>query len=1528
MNTITVSKQTVTSQACVSHVMIPVYTHVKQCEQQLLQELGSDNFRKLRDLEVQGLSSDFLSMVAQKFDQALGWAERSQDLISDVFYTVCWVLGRMAKVQDMQDVMAIGDYITRIHFGKPVGKAIFDFILGQLELQSLDWSVLKDVLSSYEALKNHPAVLKFLKVISLAFSGGILQKLGVESPTMDLWKMVTDSVNHILGHTDFIAAAIDLIYFISQRIAAFCASGDWKSLIHTPKSYSDWVDKAYDILDKSTLLPNLGVSGIDYHEYVESLIEAIAQGDEIKRYIRDTEARDGVSQTLSRLRHLYNEILLKDACTGLRMSPFSILVTGPTSTGKSSFEDVLKIHYAKLYNKPLGKGYVYYRTPAEEHWNGFKSSMWCLIIDDIAAINPNTGSEDPSLRDILLGIGNTNFSPPQAAIEDKGKTPFLCELAICSTNTVDLKAHCWFNNPTAVRRRFPYVVEICAKPEYSKEGTNMLDGGKVPPTLPGYYPDLWLIRVYEIKVTPQDTVDKQLILSTSNIYEFIQHYTVWTEEHRARQMGMMASMDNATKVELCPVHKLPIKVCCPTTTLVAQVGDDKPSNWSLISKLCVGSAAAYGTYKLGSFAARSASEVLSENESLIDHPAPFVRAITNNMLHKGRMYVNKKKDDLKILCRDGLKKLIMSALYNMYGTIKPLLKTLMIGVGVISGLGVTWYFLKKEFPEYLGLNEQVNIDEVGKMPTKKSEPENVWRKDDYQPTEFLGRLSQSWSSLGLSKCASMVAKNVVWCRTSHGGNRASTFRAVCLGGHLYVVPHHVLPLDEYFEMQVIHENSAEGCNGNIRFKVSQKMILRKPEQELAFFEVRHMPGRRHIREILPKRGFRLDGKGRMIVRNTNGSIEYIETKRTYVVDNEYIEQFNMDLTICPSYVSRDTVGGECGSPVVVEQPNAVVLAGLHVLGGQRKQAVAVPVCIEDYDEAVKYFDTPVVENDLPRLEGQNFTTEISQRCTARFIPEGDLNVYGSFCGFKRQPKSTVRDTLFTEHLLADGFERKYGPAPMKGYIGLHLGLKAIVQKKLIFKEDVVRECGDCFINEVVTQLPQEYKEELKHILPLMVAVNGMPGTKFIDSMNFGTSAGYPYNMSKRNFILKTAPIGVWQDPVVLDPEIKQEVEDCWSKMIQGISVSPIFMQHIKDEPLPMRKVKAGKCRLFMGGPFAWSICVRMALLPFVRVMQLNKYLFECAPGTNATSIEWTRIYKYLTKFGDKRMIAGDFASFDKNMGAMVILEAFRIIRKILEASGADKEHLIAVQVIAEDVSFAFTNFNGDLMQFFGSNPSGHPLTVIINCLVNSLYMRYCYHELNPNHEVESFRDNVRLITYGDDNVANSDVDWFNHTAISEVLASVGIEYTMADKLAESVPFIPMSEVSFLKRSFRYEAELDCYLATLDKDSIWRSLMICVPSKTETLERQCVDIVRSAVCEWFNYGRDEFNKQITYLRELIAKADLECYLADNTFVTWDELKERFIRCSEEYLHFEPETTKNIIGEFEWKYYTPAQPIGLN
>jgi hypothetical protein len=136
------------------------------------------------------------------------------------------------------------------------------------------------------------------------------------------------------------------------------------------------------------------------------------------------------------------------------------------------------------------------------------------------------------------------------------------------------------------------------------------------------------------------------------------------------------------------------------------------------------------------------------------------------------------------------------------------------------------------------------------------------------------------------------------------------------------------------------------------------------------------------------------------------------------------------------------------------------------------------------------------------------------------------------------------------------------------------------------------------------------------------------------------------------------------------------------------------------------------------------------------------------------------------------------------------------------------------------------DFNGDFVQFFGSNPSGHPLTVIVNGLVNSLYFRYVYYMLNPAHEVKSFKSKVHLLTYGDDNVFGVCISapWFNHTSIAAALLESGITYTMADKEAESVPYLHIRDVTFLKRSWRFDSDVGAYLAPIDHESLERSLM--------------------------------------------------------------------------------------------------------
>jgi hypothetical protein len=271
----------------------------------------------------------------------------------------------------------------------------------------------------------------------------------------------------------------------------------------------------------------------------------------------------------------------------------------------------------------------------------------------------------------------------------------------------------------------------------------------------------------------------------------------------------------------------------------------------------------------------------------------------------------------------------------------------------------------------------------------------------------------------------------------------------------------------------------------------------------------------------------------------------------------------------------------------------------------------------------------------------------------------------------------------------------------------------------------------------------------------------------------------------------------------------------------------------------------------------------------------------------------------LTQFGEDRIFAGDYSKYDKKMSPTFILAAFEILIDIAKASGKyDEGDLRVMWGIAYDTAFPVMDFNGDLVEFFGSNPSGHPLTVIINSLVNSLYMRYCYYVQNPKKEVESFKKNVALMTYGDDNVAgvNRECDFFNHTVVQNTLARVGVKYTMADKESQSVPFIHINDVEFLKRKWRWEAELESYVCPLAEASIHKMLTRTVKSKVVSDRMQAASILDTACREYFWYGREVFEQKRKEFMDIYANHRLEIYGWEGIFPDWVTLCRQYLESS--------------------------------
>jgi hypothetical protein len=70
-------------------------------------------------------------------------------------------------------------------------------------------------------------------------------------------------------------------------------------------------------------------------------------------------------------------------------------------------------------------------------------------------------------------------------------------------------------------------------------------------------------------------------------------------------------------------------------------------------------------------------------------------------------------------------------------------------------------------------------------------------------------------------------------------------------------------------------------------------------------------------------------------------------------------------------------------------------------------------------------------------------------------------------------------------------------------------------------------------------------------------------------------------------------------------------------------------------------------------------------------------------------------------------------------------------------------------------------------------------------------------------------------------------------------------------------------------------------------------MVNVASKSVTPEFQIVASISSAVREYFWYGKETFEQEVSFLKDIVKlHPQLEFYIQESTFPTWDSLVNDF------------------------------------
>lgn len=1458
---------------------------------------------------------------------------------------------------------------------------------------------------------NNPLFKKSRKLFSFLLTQGLLSQFGISLSEEDFSRYeIRNYQQNYSSKVDLWWCILDTSITILERVEDYKVTGKFSDFIHGRDKYTEWLDKTDRLLALAPFTGNLEAHGTNAFTFRAEVAEQIEIG---RAMILHTKTM--TNTTNSMIVSKYNQLQLlqatevtRKAAQQERQAPYGVLVNGKSSIGKSSFTKMLYYYFGKLLDYPIDDSFLFARSPTDEFWSGFDTSKWCLRLDDVAFLNPDKAMMDKTLEEILNVINNVPFNPPQAALEDKGRTPVRVELCIATTNTKDLNASAYFSCPLAILRRFPMVITLEVKREYCQDeiqigevtrASPFIDPQKLPENLDGW-PNFWRIIVEKIVPDCAEGEGKDYAkIVPHKIFEDVNEFLVFFGqsilEHRRRQDNAMKSDKVMSTLTVCKNCLRTYTVHCDCQPLQVQSRDRIVSycrtvfnfaddvcreifirNWLLIKIITISthlvifmltwwqslSQRLYYSWNGSHLIAESlcfscwkptsiceCSLILQSHDSddnffhrnvaprIICYSRRFYRFVSQsgiyafNLILRAHTYYCCCSFTITLLKYAGryqalrmlTSRFIVPFLESRQQLIilgewcsvikKKNIPRVLAALGLCLSLYATYNFVNKgKSDKDLNVQGDDNAQQIIDNRFEKEMSENVWYKKEVSLTSFdIPVPSRSLVKAPREQLIGMFQKNCVklqvrfYCKE----RQVNIIKDICgvfVRGQYLLTNNHAFPeLDlgeeskgKTYDVTIIMSDVSAGITPNVRFKLFPEDICRLPGNDLAMVLVRSVPPFKDILKYWTEKENGDVSLGFYLRRNEQGLIED-GVVRAATLQHIHLEQLQIDSMIYMAHIDTLTREGQCGSIFVNQSPRGPFIVGLHLLG-RNNTAGYMSVTRPSIDRLISMCDDilgrmTICGGGEPMLNVSDSSFAISglhYKSLVRYCEDGTANVYGTLKGFRVSPRSKV--CLTPEHARVSSYfdyDVKHGPPSMKNWKPWRNNLLDMIHPNFQHSRCEIHTVAKSFLQDILRGLPHNWEKRL-HKLTRYEAVNGIPGVKFIDSIKRSTSMGHPWCKTKKAFLI-SSPNELYPDGIDFSSDVWRRVDEMEAKYRNSERAYPIFTEHLKDEATSFAKISIDKTRAFSGAPVDMGLLVRQYFLSFVKMLQENKFVFEAAPGTNPASREWTQFYEYLTKHGAHKMIAGDYGKYDKKMISDFILEAFWIIIELHRLAGWSEEDLQVMWGLATDTAFPLINFNGDLLEFFGTNPSGHPLTVIINSLVNSLYMRWMYFRLNPQRECFSFKENVNLMTYGDDNImgVSDAVPWFNHTSVQDELAKFGLVYTMPDKESLSVPYVHIDTCEFLKRKWRFDPILGYHACPLNLSSVLKSLTVWVPSSEICSEQQFVEVMVSANMEAFFHGRDVFDFYHKFFMNILEEDKYSVYLP-NGLVSWDEFVQKF------------------------------------
>lgn len=737
--------------------------------------------------------------------------------------------------------------------------------------------------------------------------------------------------------------------------------------------------------------------------------------------------------------------------------------------------------------------------------------------------------------------------------------------------------------------------------------------------------------------------------------------------------------------------------------------------------------------------------------------------------------------------------------------------------------------------------------------------------------------SESSKTIAEKDLLQLCQKNTV-CVTYEGRLVTNAF---FIKSNVALVPTHLLKHHtERLYTIVRHDVTAVG--GNFKAYLSLQHSAQIPDTDVSLVWVPSGGSWKDLTKYFPLTHFEEDFGMAMALREVSGGSSSFLT---------YAKHGSAQLTSCiaSGYTyDIDCFVGMCGCPIMA-QKIAPMIVGVHVAGHAKEKTGFAPALAQsDLEYALEVLSEqpgvllaastgtlkPVIY-DKPMLDEQ----AVHMKSPVRKLPILDdgttpnVEVYGSCSGratyYSKVEPSSI-SPLVEKHC---GVPQQWGkPKFGKGDPWLE-SLKHSSNPSVGVEPTLLDEAVDDYIKPLGHLLDERprVKAEIKP-LTRMQTVCGIDGKKFINKMAPKTAVGHPLSGPKKKYLTDLDPEDFegFNNPAELHPQFWEEFDSAVNSWAVGERYHPVFKACMKDEPTPFVK---DKVRVFQAAPMVLQLGVRMYFLPIARQLSLFPALSECAVGLNCMGPEWQEFHKHITRFGKDRVLAGDYSKYDLRLPAQITLAAFKVLISLAERSGYSERDLKIMRSIATDICYPTIAYNGDLLQFIGSNPSGQNLTVYINSIANSLLLRCAFFSMVKG---KKFRDVCAAGTYGDDvmSTVRSGFDQFNHISVANFFAEHDMKFTMPDKTSTPTPYMNAKDADFLKRKNVYVEGIQQCCGALEESSIFKSLHANVRSKALTRSELSADCIDGALREWFYHGREVYEIRRTQMQKIAQEAGID------------------------------------------------------